>query len=325
VWNAYGPTETTVWSTLARVRPGEPVTLGQPLPGQWVEVVDEYGAPVPFGAVGELVIGGIGVATGYHARPGLTAQRFRPATAETGRRAYRTGDLARLTRDGRLVYLGRGDGQVKLRGYRIELGEIEAVLSAQPGVAAAAVALRGEGEHHRLVGYVVAKDPAAAPSPDRLVEAVRARLPEYMVPSVWTELAALPLTPNGKLDRGALPEVRSASAGTVQPPRTELERHVLQVWHQLLDRDDVGVTDNFFAAGGHSLLAARLVAELARTLNVRLSVGQIFVLGTVEQIAAALDAAPTVAGPPAADSFDGDIAELWQEESNTVTDGTGQH
>jgi amino acid adenylation domain-containing protein len=319
VWNAYGPTETTVWSTVARIRPGEPVTLGRAVPGQWAEVVDERGAPVPFGAMGELIIGGVGVATGYHARPGLTAQRFRPSPTGHGQRVYRTGDLARLTRDGRLLYLGRADGQVKLRGHRVELGEIEAVLSAQPGVAEAAAALRGSGEHGYLVGYVVPADPAAAPARDRLIEAVRDRLPEHMVPTVWAELPGLPLTPNGKLDRGALPDVRPAGDGPSQPPRTELERHVLRVWQRLLERTDVGVTDNFFAAGGHSLLAARLVADLERTLNVRLSVGQIFTLGTVRQIAGALDAAPTVAGPPAADSFDGEVADLWQEES------PGQH
>jgi hypothetical protein len=165
----------------------------------------------------------------------------------------------------------------------------------------------------------VPADPAAAPARDRLIEAVRDRLPEHMVPTVWAELPGLPLTPNGKLDRGALPDVRPAGDGASQPPRTELERHVLRVWQRLLERTDVGVTDNFFAAGGHSLLAARLVADLERTLNVRLSVGQIFTLGTVRQIAGALDAAPTVAGPPAADSFDGEVADLWQEES------PGQH
>jgi hypothetical protein len=236
---------------------------------------------------------------------------------------YRTGDLVRLTRNGRLFYLGRGDGQVKLRGYRIELGEIEAVLAAQPGVAEAAVALRGSGEQYYLVGYVVPADPAAPPPRDRLIEAARAKLPEYMVPAQWAELPDLPLTPSGKLNRGALPDVRPTAGRSARAPRTELERHVLQVWQLLLDRDDIGVTDNFFAVGGHSLLAARLVAELARTLNVRLSVGQIFVLGTVEQIATALDAAPTVAGPPAAHTFEGEIADLWQEEGTTVNDSTG--
>jgi amino acid adenylation domain-containing protein len=324
VWNVYGPTETAVWSTAARLAPGQRVTLGLPLPGERITVLDAAGRRAPPGVPGELYIAGAGVARGYHGRPGLTAQRFVPDQAVPGGRMYRTGDLVRQLPDGSLVFLGRRDDQVKLRGYRVELGEIESVLCGHPAVRAAAAAIRGVEPDQQLAGYVVPANPGSMPDLRELAAYARDRLPEYMVPGSLTHVAELPRTPNGKLDRVALPDPQTGPPPAGGEPRTPLEGHILRLWSRLLDRDDIGIHDNFFHVGGHSMLAARLVAELQRTFSLRLSVAQVFALGTVAEMAAALDAPPAPGGPPAADHFEAELAELWDTESVPGPAGPGR-
>jgi acyl carrier protein len=267
LWNLYGPTETTIWSSSARIEAGDgPITIGRPILNTQMYVLDQNLQPVPIGVVGELYIGGAGVARGYLGRPGLTAERFVPDPfgKARGGRLYRTGDLARRRLDGRLECLGRVDHQVKVRGFRIELGEIEVALRKHPAVREAVVVAREDGTGEKsLVAYLVSDPPA--PTPSELRPFLKDSLPDYMIPSSYVALEALPLTPNGKVDRDALPAPEparpAASAGYV-PPRGPVEEAVAGIWGELLACDRVGVHDNFFELGGHSLIATQLLARL---------------------------------------------------------------
>jgi amino acid adenylation domain-containing protein/non-ribosomal peptide synthase protein (TIGR01720 family) len=302
--NCYGPTETTIFATVglcsadgpaAGPAPAPP-SIGRPVENLEAYVLDPDLRPLPAGVVGELAIGGAGLARGYLAQPERTAERFVPhpfATAATARgaRLYLTGDLARFGPAGELEFCGRRDGQVKLRGFRVELGEIEAALRALPEVEEAVVATRDQGASMHLVAYVV---PAAGPRPsaDRLRAALLASLPEYMVPAVWEWLPALPLTASGKLDRGALPApgARRAAAASTQTPRTALERLLVGLWRDTLQIDEPGLDDNFFALGGHSILAAILVNGLQAELGEMVPVSVVFQHPTIAQLAAHLSA-----------------------------------
>ncbi|MFC6080609.1 amino acid adenylation domain-containing protein [Sphaerisporangium aureirubrum] len=291
LWNMYGPTETTIWSTAWEV-PRDPaaVSIGAPIAGTSVHVVDRHLDLVPPGVPGELVIGGAGVADGYLGRPGLTAERFAPDPfGPPGARLYRTGDTVRRRAGGALEFLGRSDGQVKLRGHRIELGEIEAALESQPGVRQAAVAVRDQ----TLVAYVVGE-------PDR--DALAARLPSFMVPAVFVAMERLPLTPNGKLDRRALPAPAPVEPGGGRPPATPAERLIAAVFAEVLGLDHpgappVGADDDFFALGGHSLLATKVVARVADALGVRVPVRELFAGPTVAALAAAAGRAEESSAP----------------------------
>ncbi|WP_327003490.1 amino acid adenylation domain-containing protein [Dactylosporangium sp. NBC_01737] len=261
--NVYGPTETTIWSTSWPV-PERPATIsiGGPISGTRVYVVDGRMRPVPAGVPGELVIAGAGVALGYLRRPRLTAERFVPdpwpdPQGPAGARMYRTGDRVRRRGDGTLEFLGRLDTQVKVRGHRIELGEVETVLAGCPGVAAAVAAVRDDA----LGAYVTAR-PGAVADPAAIRDAARRTLPAYAVPSTVTVLDALPLTPNGKVDRAALPDPRPSAAAAYVPPRTEAETRVAAVFAEVFGAAEVGAHDDFFALGGHSLLAAKVAARL---------------------------------------------------------------
>ena len=296
VVNAYGPTETVVISVagwLSEPSPGAMVPIGRPIDGVSAYVLDEGLQPLPVGAVGELHVGGAGVAIGYLGDTELTAQRFIPDPfGAPGARLYRTGDLARWLPDGRLECLGRRDGQVKLRGLRIELGEIEAALQACRGVAAAVVTLvpaSGRREAF-LAGYVVAQD-ALAPTVDALRAALRERLPDYMVPAAWSFLDALPLGANGKVDRRALP-VPAQAAAAAEPARGQTEQLVAQVWVELIGVESVGRDDDFFLLGGHSLLATRIVARLRERTGRDLSLRTLLDHPTVARMARAIEAAP---------------------------------
>ncbi|WP_157937739.1 non-ribosomal peptide synthetase, partial [Oceaniglobus roseus] len=263
LWNMYGPTETTIWSALARVSPDRPITIGAPVANTALHVLDAAGGICAPGQVGELAIGGDGLANGYFDRPDLTGAAFRDCTvAGQAQRLYMTGDLAVRAADGSLAVLGRRDGQVKLRGFRIELGEIEARLRAEPGVAAAAVALKvapsGEG---KLVGYLVGTaDPAA------LAEALSRHLPDYMVPTLWQRLEALPQTANGKLDRKALPAPDLAAAPAAVPagsaPDTATEKALAAIWCEVLGLPEISVTDTIFTMGIDSFAVFRLAARM---------------------------------------------------------------
>jgi amino acid adenylation domain-containing protein len=266
--NMYGPTETTIWSSCTALRSDSGVvSIGRPIGNTQIYLLDRHGEPVPAGAVGEICIGGAGVARGYLNRPELTAQRFMtdPFSAGPDARMYRTGDLGRYLPDGNLECLGRNDHQVKIRGHRIELEEIEATLQQQAGIREAVVLAReDEPGEQRLVAYVVSE--CAELEVGQLRKQLAESLPEYMLPAAYVRLAALPLTPNGKLDRRALPAPDGSSFGhrAYEAPRGELERALAQIWSDVLGVERVGRHDNFFEAGGHSLLIFPMINRLGQ-------------------------------------------------------------
>ncbi|MCA6113143.1 amino acid adenylation domain-containing protein, partial [Bradyrhizobium sp. CNPSo 4026] len=299
VCNLYAPSETTTYSTWICMRRGEAVveTIGRPIANTKVYLLDGHGAPVPFGAVGELYMGGAGVARGYLNQPELTAERFIANPFVAGDRLYKTGDLARYLPDGNLAFLGRNDDQVKIRGFRIEPGEIAARLSEHALLReAVVVAQEDRAGETRLVGYVVCAPEAASNGLDggELAGALRAhlsaRLPDYMVPSAFVRLARLPLTPNGKLDRKALPppEDEAYARAAYEAPRGEIETALAEIWSELLGLERVGRHDHFFALGGHSLLAVRFLSRLSQALGVQLSLTTLFAKPVLAELAASI-------------------------------------
>ncbi|CAM5542186.1 Tyrocidine synthase 3 [Streptomyces afghaniensis] len=289
--NLYGPTEASIDVTYTPCLPGDAtVTIGRPVWNTRVYVLDEGLRPVPTGTPGDLYLAGVQLARGYVQRPDLTAEAFLPDPhGVSGARMYRTGDIATWTADGQLRYLGRADDQVKIRGQRVELGEIQTHLADLPGITQAAVLIRDD----RLIAYYVAEADAV---PDFLL--LRTHLPDHMVPSAYVELEALPLTPNGKLDRKALPTPNPApSSGTYRAPRNPREELLCTLFGQVLGIDTpIGIDDNFFALGGHSLLGVTLVERL-RERGVSIDVRTLFSAPTVASLAAAAGRA-TVAVPP---------------------------
>ncbi|MCP5155944.1 MAG: amino acid adenylation domain-containing protein [Ectothiorhodospiraceae bacterium] len=284
--NHYGPTENSVVSTGAEVEPSSALPpIGWPIDNVRVYVLDDAGEPVPLGVPGELNVAGASLARGYWGRDALTAERFVVRALAGGRheRVYRTGDLVRQRADGALEFLGRTDQQVKLRGFRIELGEIEAVLRRQPGVSDSVVVCREDrAGDPRLVGYVTGTDLA----PAALREGLGAALPEYMVPSVVMVLDALPLTPNGKVDRRALPAPEGAeTVGEAVAPRSALEHQLAAIWCEVLGRERVGVHDNFFDLGGHSLLLLQVQSRLSSELDHPVPTIALFHYPTISQLA----------------------------------------
>ncbi|WP_407119502.1 amino acid adenylation domain-containing protein [Bradyrhizobium sp. LMG 9283] len=307
ICNLYAPSETTTYSTWICVRRGDVVveTIGRPIAHTRVYLLDDHGGLVPFGAVGELCIGGAGVARGYLNRPELTAERFMASPFVDGDRLYRTGDLARYLPDGNLEFLGRNDDQVKIRGFRIEPGEIAARLCEHPFVReAVVVAHEGPGGEQRLVAYVVCAPEAASNGLDgsELAGALRAHisahLPDHMVPSAFVRLAALPLTVNGKLDRKALaaPDDEAYARAAYEPPQGEIEITLAQIWAELLGVERVGRHDHFFALGGHSLLAVQLLERLRR-LALGVEVRTLFATPVLADQAASLGSHQEVAVP----------------------------
>ncbi|HWK90507.1 MAG TPA: non-ribosomal peptide synthetase, partial [Longimicrobium sp.] len=255
--------------------------------------------PVPQGVWGELYTGGDGLAIGYLNRPELTAERF--VTVEIdGRpeRVYRTGDRVRWMDDGALEFLGRTDFQVKIRGFRVEPGEVAALLAGRPGVADALVLARDDARgSKRLLAYVVAADGAEKPSPGELRQELKRRLPDYMVPSAIVVMDAFPQTPNGKVDRAALPEPEPPAAAGQAPPQGEVERAMAAVWQELLALPSVGVHDNFFEVGGHSLLLAQLQERLRAALGREVTMIELFQYPTIASLAAHWDAEAKADGP----------------------------
>ena len=291
--NMYGPTETTVWSAVHRVTEAEAtIPIGQPIANTQLFILDANQQPAPIGVPGELFIGGEGVTRGYHKQPELTAERFirNPFSQDPNARLYRTGDLARYRADGNVEFLGRLDHQVKLRGHRIELGEIESVLRRHPDVRECVVDLReiAPGDQ-RLIGYVVATR-SDFPARD-LRKLVEGALPDYMVPADFVLLGKLPLTPNGKVDRKALPALKKISTPATSafvPPRTALEKQITALWQELLHAEKIGLNDNFFDLGGHSLLVVQMQAKLRETFDVNLPVVRLFQHPTVSALARCL-------------------------------------
>ncbi|HEX8559857.1 MAG TPA: amino acid adenylation domain-containing protein [Pyrinomonadaceae bacterium] len=299
--NHYGPTETHL-ATMWRLRgaaerwPKLP-PIGEPVSNVQVYVLDERGRHVPVGVVGELYIGGEGLARGYLRRPALTAERFvpHPFSPEPGARLYRTGDLARRLADGRLEYVGRGDRQVKVRGFRVEVGEVEATLKLHAAVRQAAVTdWEDEAGRKRLAAYVVAAPDAPQTLTGELKRLLRERLPEYMMPSAFVLLGELPLTPSGKVDRRRLPEPcewgQGEGGGRVAPPRTPVEELLCGVWGEVLGRAGVGADDDFFELGGHSLLATQLMSRVRRTFQVEVALRLLFERPTPARLAEVVEA-----------------------------------
>ena len=309
ITNLYGPTETTIDAISHSVAPDQTgrVPVGRPMPNYRVYVLDEGLQPLPIGVAGELYVAGLGLARGYLARPGLSAERFvADPHGSPGQRMYRTGDLARWRADGVLEFLGRADAQVKLRGFRIEPGEIEAVLLRQTGVAQAVVVARedgngnggagnGSGGGRRLIGYVVAA-PGAVPEVAALRAALARQLPEHMVPSAIVSLERLPLTPNGKLDRRALPAPERSAGGERRAPRTAAERLLCELFARVLGLDAVGPEDNFFELGGDSIVSIQLVSR-ARAAGLWLTPRAVFQHQTAAALAAAAGEAETASAP----------------------------
>ncbi len=296
LWNMYGPTETTIWSTCCAITDADNISIGRPIANTQLYILDQHHEPVPVGVVGDLYIGGLGLARGYWQRPELTADRFVPnpfVLDDPGARMYRTGDLARHRADGTVDFLGRGDTQVKLRGFRIELGEIEAALAHHERVRQAVVVVRADGAgDQRLVAYVVHQDSSLAPTASELRKFLRVSLPDHMIPHLFVELGKVPLTNNGKVDRQALPDPFQQERRTVaeqSAPRTSMEQTVAEIWREVL-KVDVGRHDNFFDLGGHSLMSMqvihRIIARTGHRINPRSMVFQ-----NLEQIAAECEAA----------------------------------
>ncbi|MCE9606887.1 MAG: LLM class flavin-dependent oxidoreductase [Planctomycetia bacterium] len=313
VINMYGPTETTVWSTTQVVggAPG-PIPIGRPIANTQLYILDAARAPVPVGVAGELYIGGDSVTRGYLNRAELTAERFvpDPFAARSAARMYRTGDLVRYRADGVVEFLGRTDHQVKIRGHRIELGEIEARLTAHAGVRQCVVVPReiAAGDV-RLVAYYVADAATVGTTIDdaELRKHVRDQLPDYMTPSHFVALVALPLTPNGKIDRKALPAVEVApatvAAASFVAPESELEVQIAALWQDLLGREQVGLDDNFFDIGGHSLLVVRMHRRLAQAITVPVALTDLFRFPTIRTLTAHLTG-PSSSADAAAETAD---------------------
>ncbi|WP_122861160.1 non-ribosomal peptide synthetase, partial [Pseudomonas viridiflava] len=297
LFNGYGPTETTTFAAVCEVSAicegDESVPIGRPIGNTSIYVLDAHQRLAPKGVTGELYIGGDGVALGYLNRPELSVEKFLvdPFSDEPGAMMYRTGDLGRWMEDGQLECLGRNDDQVKIRGFRIELGEIVSCLHQLPGIGETVVLAReDEPGNVRLVAYYTSHEEDTLLAPEQMRAHLQASLPDYMVPTAFIELKTLPLTANGKLDRRALPKPeRSALFGvSYEAPEGEFEVALAEIWAEVLQVERVGRHDHFFDLGGHSLLAMRMVSQVRQQLGVELPLGELFALGELAAVAAAL-------------------------------------
>lgn len=296
--NNYGPTEATVLVTSGQVpsleHAGMAPSLGRPIANTQIYILDEQMRQVPIGEPGELYIGGVGLAVGYLNRPELTAEKFiaHPFSNEPGARLYKTGDLARYLPDGQIAFIGRSDHQIKVRGYRIEPNEIVSVLDEHPAVQASCVIAREDTTgNKRLVAYIV---PAAGVqiTVGSLRDFLAKRLPDYMLPATFVLLNALPLTPNGKVDRAALPAPDATNTvrdEVAAAPDTLVEAQVAEIVATLLSIEQVGIDDNFFMLGGHSLLGTQLIAQIADTFGVDLSLRSLFSAPTVRLLSVEIE------------------------------------
>ncbi len=308
--NGYGPTENTTFTACYVMtdpsQVGPTVPIGRPIQHTTVHILDQRGRAVPIGVVGELHAGGDGLARGYTGNPAATARAFVPDPSGHGTRLYRTGDLARWRADGTIEFAGRVDDQIKIRGFRVEPGEVAAVLRTHPQVREAVVIVAGEGADRHLVGYVTPADgvDSRALLPSTLRDFLAYRLPDYLVPTGFKATDRLPLNANGKVDRAALPEPESVSGGSATPPRGATEERLADIWRLVLSADgardgNVGRENSFFALGGNSLLAARLMFRIREAFDVDLRMAAFYEAPTLAACAAAIDAAHDAPAPSA--------------------------
>jgi amino acid adenylation domain-containing protein len=296
--NNYGPTECTVVATsgpvLPQPSPTMPPPIGRGIANLRIHLLDERGQPVPAGAPGEIYIGGAGLARGYRNRPDLTAERFihDPLDGERGGRLYRTGDLGRLLPDGQVAFLGRIDNQIKIRGYRIEPGEVSSVLDRHPAIRTSLVVAREDTPgNKRLVAYLILERDADLTYTEAR-DFAGEFLPDYMVPAAFVRLEAFPLTAHGKIDRAALPApdpMNALQAEVADGPSTETEQRIAEILGELLDLEEIGLDDNFFMLGGHSLLGAQLIARLRDAFGVEIALRSLFEGPTVAALSAELE------------------------------------
>lgn len=302
ILDAYGPTEATYGATAyafdSATDPERDVPIGRPLPDYQIYIVNDALEPVPVGVTGEILIGGVGVSSGYLNRPGLTAERFIPNPFDTGAGdcVYRTGDLGRYADDGTIEFLGRGDRQVKIRGHRIELREIELAVESHPQAKACyATPCTFAEDDVRLAAYVVWTGNRSE-GERALRQQLQHQLPSFMLPSAFVLMNDLPLLPNGKIDSRALPRPewgREGPADRTVPPTSETEKRLAEIWEEVLKLDRVGITDGFFELGGHSLLAVRVISRIEGVLNVRVPIRILFDRPTIAELASFIDAAAT--------------------------------
>ncbi|MCB2410667.1 amino acid adenylation domain-containing protein, partial [Hymenobacter lucidus] len=284
LWNMYGPTETTVYSLIKRITSQDSlITIGKPIHNTQVYILSGGQELVPLGVIGEICIGGAGLAKGYLNKGELTAEKFAGNPFKKGEKVYHTGDLGRWLPDGTIEYLGRKDYQVKVRGYRIELGEIESALNSYPDISScvAMVTPNASGEKD-LIAYIVSEQPV--PMTD-LRGWLTSKLPAYMVPSYFVQLPELPLTPNGKVDRAKLPAIQDYSTPITEahiPARNAAEEKMVAVWQNILGQQNIGVTDNFFELGGHSLKALRLLQAINSEKGFSVRIQDIYNHPTIE-------------------------------------------
>jgi amino acid adenylation domain-containing protein len=322
--NGYGPTESTTFTCCYKIPPRlderrSSISIGRPIANTEIYLLDSYLSPVPIGVRGEVYIGGDGLARGYLNRPELTAEKFipHPFSIKPGARLYRTGDLARYLGDGNIEFLGRMDDQVKIRGFRIEMGEIEAVLSQHPMVEQCVVVVREDSaEDRRLVAYVVSA-PDQVCTNNQLRSYLRAKLPEYMMPSAFMFLESLPLTPNDKVDRKTLPAPdpsRPELEERFAAPRSPIEEIIAEIWAGVLKVEKVGIQDNFFDLGGHSLLATQVVSRVREAFQTDLPVRALFEAPTVAALALRIEQRVSAGGELEALTCNLAEVELLSEE-----------
>ncbi|MEO7028369.1 MAG: AMP-binding protein, partial [Acidobacteriaceae bacterium] len=299
VVNHYGPTETTVGSLMLRLKDFDwkkssaaSVPIGKPIANTRVYVLDANRELVPVGVAGELYIAGAGVTAGYVGQPEMTAERFVADPFHPDERMYRTGDLVRWLPEGVVEFLGRADDQVKIRGFRVELGEIETVLAAQAGVRQCVVMARAKDESNpddkQVVAYVVL-DRQQAATLETLKQALKERLPDYMVPTAMVEMQKLPLTANGKVDRKALPAPETRAAREYKAPDTATEELVAQIWAEVLKVEKISTDENFFDLGGHSLLATQVISRIRESFNLEVALRTMFETPVLRDFAGAVD------------------------------------
>ncbi|WP_434047936.1 MULTISPECIES: amino acid adenylation domain-containing protein [Sorangium] len=328
VWNLYGPTETTIWSAVLRVDRAAPrqravEPIGRPIDNTTIYILDRGLRLVPPGVIGDIYIGGDGLARGYLHRPDLTAERFVPDPFGSGGRMYRTGDQGRYLADGRIEFVGRGDKQLKIRGFRIEPGEIEAALKKHGGVSDCVVVGRDDmGAEKILVAYVVGR-PGHDPQPRELQGFLRRWLPEYMIPPAFVALERLPLTPNNKVDRKALPRPSRAALtveGEYVSPRSATEELLAGLYRDVLGCEQVGIHDGFFDIGGNSMRAARLIARIEEALSLRLPVSFLFEHSSIAELARSIDEARATASASSIDDVSGDSGAAGAAPARRLND-----